>query len=200
MTRIAPLSLALILLTTALAGCLSEDDTSDLAEDTSQNSADIEAVSTELAAVSDAINTMNTELETVSDSLGSDSALIEALDARIVELENASADNTTDAQIADLKDEIATIVEVLMHLQNGVTALDADLQPELPPGVGTIQVLDDFGDVYGILMAITGDGYRYQEMQDYADYLTRELVLVKGVGKVVVGGQRQEQVLVEVQV
>ena len=73
-----------------------------------------------------------------------------------------------------------------------------DLQPELPPGAGTIQVMDDFGDVYGILLAITGDGYRYQDMQDYADYLTRELVLVKGVGKVVVGGQRQEQVLVEI--
>ncbi|MEC8949220.1 MAG: hypothetical protein VX837_04385, partial [Candidatus Thermoplasmatota archaeon] len=128
MTRIAPLSLALILLTTALAGCLSEDDTSDLAEDTSQNSADIEAVNTELAAVSDAVNTMNTDLETVSDTLGTESALIEMLDARIEVLENVSADNTTDAQIADLKDEIATIVEVLMQLQNGVTALDADLQ------------------------------------------------------------------------
>ena len=53
-----------------------------------------------------------------------------------------------------------------------------DLQPELPPGAGTIQVMDDFGDVYGILLAITGDGYRYQDMQDYADYLTRELVQI----------------------
>ena len=73
-----------------------------------------------------------------------------------------------------------------------------DLQGQLPPGAGTIQVLDDFGDVYGILLAITGDGYSYQDMQDYADFLRRELVLVKGVGKVVVGGQRQEQVLVEI--
>ena len=59
-------------------------------------------------------------------------------------------------------------------------------------------MIDDFGDVYGILLAITGEGYRYQDMQDYADYLTRELVLVEGVGKVVVGGQREEQVLVEI--
>ncbi|MCG8438268.1 MAG: efflux RND transporter permease subunit [Pseudomonadales bacterium] len=73
-----------------------------------------------------------------------------------------------------------------------------DLQGQLPPGAGTIQVIDDFGDVYGILLAITGEGYRYQDMQDYADYLTRELVLVEGVGKVVVGGQREEQVLVEI--
>lgn len=72
-----------------------------------------------------------------------------------------------------------------------------DLQGQLPPGAGTIQVIDDFGDVYGILLAITGDGYGYEDMQDYADLLRRELVLVDGVGKVVVGGQRQEQVLVE---
>lgn len=73
-----------------------------------------------------------------------------------------------------------------------------DLQGQLPPGAGSIQVIDDFGDVYGILLAITGDGYSYEDMQDYADLLRRELVLVKGVGKVVVGGQRQEQVLVEI--
>ncbi len=72
-----------------------------------------------------------------------------------------------------------------------------DLQSQLPPGAGTIQVIDDFGDVYGILLAVTGDGYSYQDMKDYADYLTRELVLVDGVGKVTIGGQRQEQVLVE---
>lgn len=73
-----------------------------------------------------------------------------------------------------------------------------DLQGQLPPGAGTIQVIDDFGDVYGILLAVTGEGYSYQDMRDYADYLTRELVLVEGVGKVTIGGQRQEQVLVEI--
>ena len=80
------------------------------------------------------------------------------------------------------------------ELRNKMT----DLQSQLPPGAGTIQVIDDFGDVYGILMAITGEGYSYQELQDYADYLTRDLVLVEGVGKVTIGGQREEQVLVEI--
>ncbi|HBL86957.1 MAG TPA: MFS transporter, partial [Alcanivorax sp.] len=67
----------------------------------------------------------------------------------------------------------------------------------LPPGTNGIQVIDDFGDVYGILLALTGDGYEYQDLKDYADVLVRELVLVEGVGKVQVGGQRQEQVFVE---
>lgn len=74
----------------------------------------------------------------------------------------------------------------------------SDLQPQLPPGVQAPQVKDDFGDVYGILYAITGDGYSDDELRDYVDFLRRELVLVSSVGKVAVGGVQQEQVIVEI--
>ncbi|WP_445768296.1 efflux RND transporter permease subunit [Rheinheimera sp.] len=73
-----------------------------------------------------------------------------------------------------------------------------DLQPQLPPGVQAPQVKDDFGDVYGILYAVTGDGYGDDELRDYVDFLRRELVLVPSVGKVAVGGVQQEQVIVEI--
>ena len=73
-----------------------------------------------------------------------------------------------------------------------------DYQSNLPPGVGTPMINDDFGDVFGVLLAVTGDGYQYEELADYVDYLRRELVLVPGVGKVHVAGQQAEQVLVEI--
>ncbi|PFG55940.1 multidrug efflux pump subunit AcrB [Vibrio sp. ES.051] len=73
-----------------------------------------------------------------------------------------------------------------------------DLKGTLPPGVNEPQVIDDFGDVYGILLAVTGDGYSYKELLDYVDYLRRELELVNGVSKVSVSGQQQEQVFIEV--
>ncbi|MEI8595928.1 efflux RND transporter permease subunit [Photobacterium sp. Hal280] len=73
-----------------------------------------------------------------------------------------------------------------------------DLKPSLPPGVGTPKVVDDFGDVYGILLAVTGEGYSYRELSDYVDYLRRELELVNGVGKVQVTGTQQEQVFIEI--
>ena len=73
-----------------------------------------------------------------------------------------------------------------------------DLEPKLSPGINSPQVIDDFGDVYGVLFAISGDGYSYEEQKDYVDYLRRELVLVKGVGKVTVAGLQQEQVVVEI--
>ncbi|MDR9830423.1 efflux RND transporter permease subunit [Vibrio sp. FNV 38] len=72
-----------------------------------------------------------------------------------------------------------------------------DLKTSLPPGVNDPQVIDDFGDVFGILLAVTGEGYSYKELLDYIDYLRRELELVEGVSKVSVSGQQQEQVFIE---
>ncbi len=72
-----------------------------------------------------------------------------------------------------------------------------DVRGELPPGVNPPLVKDDFGDVFGILLAVTGDGYSYSELKDYVDFLRRELELVDGVGKVQVSGAQQEQVFVE---
>ncbi|PML99743.1 multidrug transporter AcrB [Vibrio kanaloae] len=73
-----------------------------------------------------------------------------------------------------------------------------DLQPTLPSGVNSVQIIDDFGDVFGVMIMLTGDGYDYVELKQYADYLTREVELVDGVGKVSIAGDQQEQLFVEV--
>ena len=72
-----------------------------------------------------------------------------------------------------------------------------DTRAQLPPGSKEPMVKDDFADVFGMTFAISGDGYSYQDIADYTDYLRRELVLVKGVGKVTVAGKQNEQVVVE---
>lgn len=74
----------------------------------------------------------------------------------------------------------------------------SDMSGDLPPGVGDPIIYDDFGDVYGMYLAISGEGYSYKELADYTDYLRRELVLVSGVGKVNVGGTRTEEIFIEV--
>jgi multidrug efflux pump subunit AcrB len=75
-----------------------------------------------------------------------------------------------------------------------------DVKGSLPPGVNEPSVIDDFGDVYGVLFALTGEGYNYKELLDYVDYLRRELELVDGVSKVSVTGDQQEQVFIEVSI
>ena len=88
------------------------------------------------------------------------------------------------------KNELAQIWDEMRRKIN-------DLQVRFPPGVEAPQVIDDFGDVFGMFLAITGEGYSYEEVADYTDYLRRELVLVPGVGKVNIGGRRLEQVFIE---
>lgn len=75
----------------------------------------------------------------------------------------------------------------------------SDVQQRLPPSVrGRSIVIDDFGDVYGIFLAITGEGYSYPEMRRYVDFLRRELLLVDGVQKVDLFGAQQEQIFLEI--
>ncbi|BDR16395.1 efflux RND transporter permease subunit [Vibrio sp. STUT-A11] len=73
-----------------------------------------------------------------------------------------------------------------------------DLQPNLPQGVQSLQIIDDFGDVYGVMLMLTGDDYDYVELKRYADHLTRELELIEGVGKVDISGDQQEMLFVEI--
>ncbi|WP_425613702.1 efflux RND transporter permease subunit [Anatilimnocola sp. NA78] len=75
----------------------------------------------------------------------------------------------------------------------------ADVQPQLPPSVrGNSQVIDDFGDVYGIFLAITGEGYSYPELRRYTEFLRRELQSVSDVKKVALFGEQQELVFLEI--
>lgn len=75
-----------------------------------------------------------------------------------------------------------------------------DLKPTLPSAVNSVQIIDDFGDVYGVIIMLTGDGYDSIELKRYADLLSRELELVEGVGKVSITGDQQEQLFVEMSI
>lgn len=75
-----------------------------------------------------------------------------------------------------------------------------DLKPSLPQGVQSVQVIDDFGDVFGLSKMLTGKGYSYVELKQFADFLARELELIDGVGKVMINGDQQEQLFVEVSI
>ena len=73
-----------------------------------------------------------------------------------------------------------------------------DAQSELPPGAGPSSVRDDFGDVFGVVLALTGEGYSYADLKHYADILQRELLLVDDVSRVELWGVQREVVNVEI--
>jgi multidrug efflux pump subunit AcrB len=69
-----------------------------------------------------------------------------------------------------------------------------DCQGSLPPGADPSMVMDDYGDVFGIFLALTGDGFTTAELQEYSEYMQRELLLVKDVARVELFGDRVEVV------
>lgn len=73
-----------------------------------------------------------------------------------------------------------------------------DVQTQLPPGAGPSLVNDDYGDVYGVYYALTGEGYTFRELEDHADLLRRELLLVEGVANVEIAGVQTETIYVEI--
>jgi multidrug efflux pump subunit AcrB len=74
----------------------------------------------------------------------------------------------------------------------------AEAARALPPGAAQPVVKGDFGDVYALFYTVTGDGYSPRQLYDYVDFLRRELVLVPGVARVSVLGERKEAIFVEV--
>ncbi len=72
-----------------------------------------------------------------------------------------------------------------------------DVQGRLPPGAGPSVVNDDYGDVFGVFIAIYGDEYTAAELKEIAKDLRRELLLVEDVSKIELFGERTEAVYVE---
>ena len=72
-----------------------------------------------------------------------------------------------------------------------------DYQKQLPPGAGPSVVNDDFGDVYGVFLAVTGEGYTYKEIYEYAKFLQRELLKAEDVKRIVFYGKQPEVLYLE---
>ncbi len=100
--------------------------------------------------------------------------------------------STITVTIKDKYDK-TTLPQVWDELRRKVS----DAEGDLPPGAGMPSVIDDFGDVFGIFFAVTGDGYTVKELEDYAEFLQRELLLVQDVAKIDIFGAQPEAVYIE---
>ena len=96
----------------------------------------------------------------------------------------------------DIKDEYWSdrLPQVWDELRNKIS----DAEMRLPPGAGPPSVGDDFGFVYGFLLAVTGDGFSYAELEDFVESLRKELGLVDGVSRVELWGVRPRAIYLDV--
>lgn len=127
----------------------------------------------------------------------------EPLETAIQQLQEVkSVESVSSAGVSEIKVEIkyefsrskSDLSVIWGKLRNKVK----DAERALPPGATAPAVYDDFGDVYGLLYALTGDGYSLAELERYAKSLQRELLQIPGVAKVVLAGNQQEAIYVEI--
>ena len=72
-----------------------------------------------------------------------------------------------------------------------------DMRRTLPQGVVGPYFNDEFGETYGNVFALTGDGYSLAQLRDTADKLRKDLLRVPGVAKVDVIGEQDEKIYIE---
>ncbi len=72
-----------------------------------------------------------------------------------------------------------------------------DVAGDLPEGIKGPFVNDEFGDVFGSVYALTGDGYSNAELKDIADEIRDQLLKESDIAKVNIHGAREEVVFVE---
>ncbi|MFT4195857.1 efflux RND transporter permease subunit [Ottowia sp.] len=73
-----------------------------------------------------------------------------------------------------------------------------DMRYTLPGNIQGPFFNDEFGDVYGVIYALSGQGFGYAELKDFADDARQRLLRVKDVAKVELFGVQDEKVFIEV--
>lgn len=73
-----------------------------------------------------------------------------------------------------------------------------EAQLRLPPGTGVPIVEDDFGDVFGIMYAISTPGYAAAEIKDISRQISTALNNIPKVAKVQTAGEPQEALYIEI--
>jgi len=95
--------------------------------------------------------------------------------------------------LVDIKESYTEMRPVWDSLRRKVEAARSDL----PSGVKGPTVNDEFGDVFGTVIALTAEGYSYAELKEIADDVRDELLLIPDVAKVDIHGAQDERVFVE---
>ncbi|OBQ46388.1 efflux RND transporter permease subunit [Halodesulfovibrio spirochaetisodalis] len=90
-------------------------------------------------------------------------------------------------------ESIRNVAPVWQKLRNKVD----DTIPMLPAEASVPFVNDEFGDVFGFLIALTSDGYTYREMKDEADIVRNQILRHQTVSKVEFWGEQEERVFIE---
>ena len=70
-------------------------------------------------------------------------------------------------------------------------------EPSLPSSIVGPFVNDEFGEVFGTILSIVGDGFSYKYLKEVADEVRDELLMIEDVAKVNIIGAQEERIFIE---
>jgi multidrug efflux pump subunit AcrB len=113
----------------------------------------------------------------------------------IPELEFVDSESRSGASViqVEVKDEYTEIEPVWIELRERVQAA----APRLPEGVIGPTVNDNYGDRYSTVVAMTGEGFSYAELETISEEVKKMILGLESVGKVQVHGLPPERIFVE---
>jgi multidrug efflux pump subunit AcrB len=68
----------------------------------------------------------------------------------------------------------------------------------LPPGASRPDISDDFNFVFGFVLSVTGDGFSYAELENWADDIKKELSVVTGVSRAELWGIQDKVIYIDI--
>lgn len=120
---------------------------------------------------------------------------IEDVVKEISELDFVSSESRTGISVVNvnIKESYTKMRPIWDDLRRKVASIEEDL----PSGIRGPIVNDEFGDVFGIVMTITGEGYDYAQLNHIADDVRTEFQRLPEAAKVDILGDQEERVFVE---
>lgn len=121
---------------------------------------------------------------------------IEKIAQELPELKEVNSTSRTGLSVVSviLKDEVTpeklqSVWDRLRRKLDGIQGLPQGVMPDLKD--------DGIGDVFGIAIGLTSDGFSYAEMKLYADDIKDDLIKLDDAAKVELGGEQEERVFIE---
>lgn len=114
---------------------------------------------------------------------------------QLPEVEYIRSENKTGISViyVDILERYTNMREIWDNLRRKVE----DAERDLPDDAAKPIVDDEFGDTYGIVFAIIGDGFSYAEIKDIADDIRDDLKGIPDVAKVDILGVQDERVFID---
>jgi len=120
---------------------------------------------------------------------------LERVIQELPELDFVKSESRTGISIisVNIKENYRNLRPIWDNLRRKIQAAQVQLPPESFPSV----VNDEFGDVFGIVIGLTAEGYNYRDMKIIADQVKDAMLRLSQTAKVEVFGEQQEHVFLE---